>query len=308
MPCTEEQYNRDLKEGLEKLGYKMNIVFGNNMFYIGTNFDYQNYIGGTMPFSSVKERNRHFIPEYNPELFLAIAGMREGYSDCAEGEYLYFVKGNSRYKVGEIYRCAFSAKSINREYCRKATLSELTNHFKKEKMYTLEDLKNGKVLMERSKNIDELNDVLGYLSPNDTRKAEGAFPYYFFSHGNWGGASVNLNNKPTQSVALFHDQLPKKETKIEHKTNNQRFEELERNYTELQGAVKDMRKSFDDFKKGMEERVNPVKSQKERLIEMLEKSYYNAIDLCGLWANVKTVVTINTTTYELERLIKELKS
>src|SRR5690606_10197863 len=97
MPCTEEQYNRDLKEGLEKLGYeKMEALSGTPKQIICTQYSEANNHVAITTINNRHNKNRHFIPEYNPELFLAIAGMREGYADCAEGEYLYFVKGNSR--------------------------------------------------------------------------------------------------------------------------------------------------------------------------------------------------------------------
>ena len=77
MRVTKEQYERDLREPLLKMGYEE--------YYVGNDWDIgdvlvTNFNGKNGTVSSVADYRknadyRHFIPEYNPEFFLAIAAM-----------------------------------------------------------------------------------------------------------------------------------------------------------------------------------------------------------------------------------------
>lgn len=78
MQCSQEQFERDLKEPLEKLGYDLREVdFPNEEgTLIATN--YSNHKGVSNISSSNKEVNgRHFIDHYNPQLFLSLASMSD---------------------------------------------------------------------------------------------------------------------------------------------------------------------------------------------------------------------------------------
>ena len=99
MPCTMEQFNRDLKEKMEEMGYEewihglpydekihsyiMTASLGKNKLY---HFD--------GAFSA--KNDRIHLPTYNPDIFLAIAAMTEGDMPIV-GEWVIAVIGENKY-------------------------------------------------------------------------------------------------------------------------------------------------------------------------------------------------------------------
>ena len=161
MPCTEEQYNRDLKEGLEKLVYKAYMLSW-NFDFICTNYQHQQNVFSDLGMIATVKNNRYFIPEYNPELFLAIAGMTNEQYGIA-GEWWMCYNAFSVFEKDKLYKAYKSLDfpkalivegeringrcGMNLHHFRKATLSELIANFtKKDVIYTLEDLRQGKVV------------------------------------------------------------------------------------------------------------------------------------------------------------------
>ena len=149
MRVTQDQYLRDLREPLLRMGYlELGVaewvaapVLVTN--YANTGF----YISNTIN-EYKKRHNRYFIPEYNPEYFLAVAAMTSEtfgiigeWWKCIEDETHYFTNGKL-YKCVEkynnifpTYRCNIFTKQGYIEsawhfrYFTKATLSDLINHY-----------------------------------------------------------------------------------------------------------------------------------------------------------------------------------
>ena len=81
MICSKEQFKTDIKNSLEELGYKDNhICISRNVSIIYTNAggDAKCYSSDTFKNDRTNEYRRVYISHYNPQLFLAIAAMREG--------------------------------------------------------------------------------------------------------------------------------------------------------------------------------------------------------------------------------------
>lgn len=149
MPCTEDQYNEHLKEGLEKLGYEQayELCRWEEYSMIATKYDNVSNYYGLVGEQAAKTRGRHFIDHFNPELFLAIAGMREG-EEVHVGEWMmcldsYTEDNGFEYKKGVPVLVTHINESANygsfgylpsEKLWRKATIGELINHFKKETM------------------------------------------------------------------------------------------------------------------------------------------------------------------------------
>jgi hypothetical protein len=140
MKCTEEQYERDLKETLEKLGYDEDLKcsqgeFENDLLCCVTYND--------KAFYALVGKYSHFwvcsykIDHYNPELFLALAAMTDG-TNPKIGEYVAWLGGNPqeymrvrKYGIGEnCYTLADNGyNSCHISYIRKHTMDELIEHF-----------------------------------------------------------------------------------------------------------------------------------------------------------------------------------
>ena len=207
MPCTEEQYNRDLKDGLEKLGYEQAYELRRWEEYsmITTKYDNVSNYYGLVGEQAAKERGRHFIDHFNPELFLAIAGMREG-EEVHVGEWMItkrkFNPWGHPYKKGQLVKCkdlkgggtsgSFVKVKPSHSNWRKATLSELINHFKKEKMYPL--INNKQWYAENGTVYNGADETVRIVLLHDS------------------GSYNNLPNEVAEVTAkAMNGQLPKKE-------------------------------------------------------------------------------------------------
>jgi ribosomal protein S6 len=150
MRVTQEQYERDLREPLLAMGYEeLKFYQDFNSFCIITN----NYNGVLGDISNMCEEckndyDRHFIPEYNPEYFLAVAAMtNESYGII--GEWWKFKSEiDFDFTKNNLYKCVIKddlddmplfedkngeisgyEESKHFWYFTKATLSDLINHF-----------------------------------------------------------------------------------------------------------------------------------------------------------------------------------
>ena len=85
-------------------------------------------------------------------------------------------------------------------------LSEMDSKFTK--LYTIQDLRDGKVAVVNNGTLGDLNKVLVYTF-EDEFTSSGDYRYYYENDGEWRASDdVSL---PTQSVKDFLAQLPKKE-------------------------------------------------------------------------------------------------
>ena len=76
MRVTKEQYLRDLREPLLAMGYEEILItsFTHTPILVN-NYGGRNGILSNTCEEAVIIENRHFIPDYNPEYFLAVAAM-----------------------------------------------------------------------------------------------------------------------------------------------------------------------------------------------------------------------------------------
>lgn len=119
MEVTQEQYDRDLKQPLLDLGYveKKEYRFTRENFSIlQTNSD-----KGYSLFVNSHNEQPYYIPTYNPELFLALAGMTEG-DIISQKEWTYYRE------------TCYNGILLGSSYFPKATKEQLINHFSKEVM------------------------------------------------------------------------------------------------------------------------------------------------------------------------------
>lgn len=136
MKCTQEQYEKDLKNPLLVMGYdEIDLREWNKYPYIVTNYtDFRNRVSN-MDWTACKHNDRYFIDHYNPELFLALAAMTE-------------IKGNWGGKGEWIVNSNNNLEKLNEKTFfyynwRKATKEELINKFtKKEEMEKEQDLRD----------------------------------------------------------------------------------------------------------------------------------------------------------------------
>lgn len=106
MECTQEQYEKDLKQPLLDLGYKdvmnpksehLHIIAANvNPYYIN---------GFTNTYGKYAKIKTCFIDHYNPQLFLALSAMTEG-EEWIIGEYLVVI-GKHLNNQGTIFKVNF---------------------------------------------------------------------------------------------------------------------------------------------------------------------------------------------------------
>lgn len=148
MRVTEEQYLRDLREPLLAMGYREERISGFSHCPIINN-NYASKMGVVSNTGGIckEDFNRHFIPEYNPEYFLAVASMTNEELGIV-GEWWECIENSSdQFTLNKLYKCeTFSCGTpdfinedgdLNGYYCRgshllntkKATLSDLINHF-----------------------------------------------------------------------------------------------------------------------------------------------------------------------------------
>ena len=173
MRVTEEQYERDLREPLLAMGYTEIVISDFDLSPILTN-NYDNNMGevsNTDEFS-LKEHNRHFIPKYNPEYFLAVAAMTNEefgiigeWWKCVEDDTYHFTNG-ILYKCVEkynnilpTYRCNVLTKQGYIEsawhfrYFTKATLQDIINHFEHK---TNKNIKNMELTQQEKETLSKL--------------------------------------------------------------------------------------------------------------------------------------------------------
>jgi ethanolamine utilization microcompartment shell protein EutS len=148
MRVTREQYERDLREPLLAMGYEEINV--NSFIYcpiICTNYgNISDRLSNTE--EGIKEHfNRHFIPEYNPEYFLAVAAMTNEELGIVGEWWKCVVNYSERFTANKLYKCerfcgdtpdfiddqgdlnGYYGRELHLLNFKKATLSDLIYHF-----------------------------------------------------------------------------------------------------------------------------------------------------------------------------------
>ena len=146
MDCTQEQYEKYLKEELEKTGYKETGIINCNKELIVNTFSQDDGIIGLTSEDRRDVDGRTYLGEFNAPLFLARAAMTDlqygGYGEwwmCIDGEYDYlFTKGKLYRGLGNINNANSmdtnlkdpgSLCGVALKYFRKATKEEIINQF-----------------------------------------------------------------------------------------------------------------------------------------------------------------------------------
>lgn len=160
MQVTKEQYERDLREPLLMLGYKEDDVTDwDESEILVTNFNGENEAIGIVADNRKNAENRHFIPEYNPQLFLAIAAMTKGGIPIVREWFVYtdYVVERAGYKVGVLYKN--ENPLINARWKRKATLQELIDKFTNKKQDIMKEITN-----------EQFNELKNLIAPENVEK------------------------------------------------------------------------------------------------------------------------------------------
>jgi len=149
MQCSEEQYKRDLKSQLLAMGYTICMItnFDGDPILVtnqgGSNGRLTNIIN-----SGKHDYNRYFISEYNPDLFLALAGMTDSEKGNVGEYWRYTGTSYDSFIEGKLYKqlttdISSRASFIddegdlngwdinNHKYFTKATKEKIINYFTK---------------------------------------------------------------------------------------------------------------------------------------------------------------------------------
>ena len=226
MQVTQKQYDKDLKEPLEILGYNQSDIGNFSYFeYLMTNFGpLQDHVGNLTE-RQIQLNDRYFIDHYNPKLFLAIAAMsNEQYGiagehwKCTDNHFDSFTK-NKLYKARHSINNTEGFinnknetdgfNSHNLEYFVKATKEELINLFtKKEPIMTKVD----RTLDIKCSNQEEFDAVVRWLKDNNEEVfyncnyADGAYSNIYCMESNrWSSCSAVSNFKTPQELGIINN-------------------------------------------------------------------------------------------------------
>lgn len=104
MKCSQEQYERDLKEPLLAMGYDEYSVTTFDFYpIIVTNHGGNNKRFSNLLYDRINEYNRYFVDTYNPSLFLALAGMTDS-EDGNIGEWWHCTDGGALFTDKSLYK------------------------------------------------------------------------------------------------------------------------------------------------------------------------------------------------------------
>ena len=132
MKCTQEQYDRDLKQPLKDLGYvELDMDRDNGRCnLLSTGWRDCNQIG----YIEEKLSSDYLIPTYNPKLYISLAGMTEG-EDWIVGEWLVYEYNGELFEVKGFEYADYQRGQASTKFkglYRKATKEELIEYFTEE--------------------------------------------------------------------------------------------------------------------------------------------------------------------------------
>jgi hypothetical protein len=249
MQCSQEQFERDLKEPLEKLGYKK---FGNctDEDFLITNFGESPYRLTFTVSVCIHDFSRHFIDHYNPQLFISLASMSDEPNGIV-GE--WFINNGSQF-----YQKKSNEGQVIPHFW-KATKEELIAYFTK----TPE--KEG-IKSEESKTIEELF----FADPIKFMDGLAYCRHQLISH---------IENEP-KKIGVDREKIFKPigfVSKCEHQKMISTYEER---LVELQSKIDGLNKTIDiqsDINQRLEATEICCKSRIKEL-EILNKSQYDILE------------------------------
>ena len=190
MQMTKEQYEKDLREPLLRMGYlELGVAEWVAAPILVTNYGNTGYCISNTINEYKKRHNRYFINHYNPNLFLAIAAM-SNIKYGIYGEWWYCLKdvrmvsdGRIEYNKGKLYMGMDNERIVDNSrdgdhywrgdcrfiHFRKATLQELITNFTKQenimkKEITTELIEGLKNLIA-PENVEQFNKLMGIEKP-----------------------------------------------------------------------------------------------------------------------------------------------
>ena len=139
MQCSQEQFEIDLKEPLEKLGYNYYRLFDfKECPIIATNYMGQNMFSNTS-WNFERANNRHFIDHYNPQLFLALASMTDEPNGIL-GEYYTNIRRDKFTKKTSETQNSLIIDNIWLKATKEELIAHLTKKECKEQESTMENM------------------------------------------------------------------------------------------------------------------------------------------------------------------------
>ena len=144
-----------------KIGYIDKSISDWTLFSIlTTNFNGDNRVLSNITDTQKSWHSGYFIPDYNPELFLAIAAMTDSISPIA-GEWIVYtdsmaemlgLRARQLYRVGKL--------NTNTRYMRKATLQELIEKFTNQKQD----------IMKKELTQEQFEELKNLIAPENKEK------------------------------------------------------------------------------------------------------------------------------------------
>ena len=106
MRVTQEQYEKDLRDPLLAMGYEENLItsFSHTPILVNNYGGRNGILSNTSEEAAIIE-NRHFIPDYNPEYFLAVAAMTSETFGIVGEWWRFKVQGYDEFTYNKLYKC-----------------------------------------------------------------------------------------------------------------------------------------------------------------------------------------------------------
>jgi hypothetical protein len=127
MRCNEQQFE-EVREQLEKMGYKIFKTFFDEHKYLVNNLGGENGALSSVQDYEKSAHSRLVLEQWNADLFLALAAMVEG-DVISEGEWFYNDKENVFKPYGE---CCYGEIADGKNFHAKATAEQLIGYFAKQ--------------------------------------------------------------------------------------------------------------------------------------------------------------------------------
>ena len=130
MDCTKEQYEKYLKEELEKMGYGASLARWGDAVIVNNLSSENGLVGNPSRISNKFDNSRTYLGKFNAPLFLALAAMREG---------LYL--GYGQYVTSEtdctLHRNHWGGQYFNGKDYHISTVSEIMAKFREPKVESI---------------------------------------------------------------------------------------------------------------------------------------------------------------------------
>lgn len=124
-----------------------------------------------------------------------------------KGDWFRVLRDNLSFTKDNIYQAVDNCTLIDNKGDRVLIVGSATGFL--QKLYTIQDLKDGKVAVVNNGKVEELNKIVNHCF---YVKVKGNARYYFENNEDTGWDASNSTDMPTQSVKDFLAQLPEEES------------------------------------------------------------------------------------------------